>query len=133
MLPNAVEDPSSILGAFTSLGLIGPRTDSKCLRRPELRGCAARTARVERRTPVVTAGETASSNGQERQRNTRACPMSCSPLRPRIEGGSPSGSAHRNQSVRSAQQQENATRLASVALSVTGSAAARPDSIARAV
>lgn len=45
------------------------------------------------------------------------------------EGSSPSRSAHRKQSVRSAQQQENATRLASVALSVTGSAAARPGSI----
>jgi len=54
-------DPSSILGAYTSLGLIGPRTDSKCLRRPELRGRAARTARVERRTPVVTGGESAAS------------------------------------------------------------------------
>ncbi len=43
-------------------------------------------------------------------------------------GSTPSGSTHRNQSVSSTQQQESATRLASVALSVTGSAAAQPDS-----
>ncbi len=43
---------------------------------------------------------------------------------PEVARSNRAASPHRNQSVRSAQQRESATRLASVALSVTGSAAA---------
>src|SRR6478736_807759 len=49
---------------------------------------------------TLTAGETASSNGQERQRNSWVRPMLWSPLRTRNQGGSPWGSAdHKNRTA----------------------------------
>lgn len=88
-----------------------------------------------------TGGEcVASSNGQERQRNTRACPMSCSPLRPRVQGGSPWCSAFSScnqQTKNSAQQQESAgrpapeARCASESIAELGGPVTQPTSFPR--
>lgn len=102
-------------------------------------GCdQSRVAQQDRKTPglrsqdtalavctvdPLTAGETASGNGKNLVRSVFGRRDLDNPT----EGGSPSCSATPKPGI--AQQQESATRLASVALRVTGSAAARPGSI----
>lgn len=80
------------LATAESVPLVGGSTHGG-IRAPETARASGNRYRAERR---------ASSNGQERQRNAGACPMLCSPLRPRIEGGSPSGSATKENNTHAA-------------------------------